>query len=101
MLDTVALVAHATNNLDSARKAALHAQHALSIFVYTLMRVRWVVKVVAGSVTGSRSGDGFIFIAAVLHDCGRLDMLPWPVGLAMCAGLTMRTGLIMSAGCWF
>ena len=95
MLGTVALVARATNNLDSARKAAPRAQHASSFFVYTLMRVGRVVNVVAGSATGSRSGDGFIFIAAVLHDCGRLDALPWP------AGLTTRAGLITSAGCWF
>ena len=101
MLGTVALVARVTNNLDSARKAALRAQHASSFFVYTLMHVRRVVKVRAGSAMGSRSGDGFIFITTVLHNCGRLDTLPWPVGLATRTGLTMHAGLIMSVGCWF
>ena len=101
MLGPIALVARATDLLDSTRKATPCTHHASSFIVNALMHVWRVVDVVTGIATGSGLWDGCVFLVAVLHDCRRLDTLPWSAGLTTSTGLAMSAGLVLSAGCWF
>ena len=101
VLGPITLVARATDLLDSTRKAAPRTHHASSFIVNALMCVWQVVDVVTGIAMGSGLWDGCVFLVAVLHDCRRLDMLPWSAGLTTSAGLATSVGLVSSAGCWF
>ena len=89
MLGPIALVARATDLLDSTWKATPRTHHASSFIVNALMHVWRVVDVVTGIVMGGGLWDGCVFLVAVPHDCCRLDTLPW------------SAGLVSSMGCWF